>query len=163
MKITRDWITPITTGAFLLTAATGVLLFFHAATGLNKAIHEWLSWLFLIGAILHLAVNFTTFKKYLGQRKGQIMMGVSVLLLALNFIPMEGGHAPPFVPPVRALAQTPLTTLAQVAQTSPEQLRERLTGAGLAVSSDEQSISDLVGDDFGTQMHLLEDLLTHEQ
>ncbi|MCI5142023.1 MAG: DUF4405 domain-containing protein [Candidatus Electrothrix sp. ATG1] len=159
MKITRDWVTPITTGSFLLTAATGVLLFFHAATGLNKAIHEWLSWVFLIGAVLHLAANFTTFKKYLAQRKGQVMLGVSVLLLALNFVPIEGGHEPPFVPPVRALAQTPLTTLAQVAQTSPEQLRKHLIGAGLAVSSDDQSISDLVGDDFGAQMHLLHDLL----
>lgn len=160
MKMTRDWITPITTGAFLLTAVTGVLLFFHAATGLNKAIHEWLSWVFLIGAILHLALNFTTFKKYLSQRKGQVLMGGAVLLLAVNFVPIGEDHAPPFVPPVRALAQAPLTTLAQVAHTSPELLRKRLTSAGITVDSDQQSLSDLVGDDFGVQMHLLEDLFT---
>ncbi len=162
MKITRDWITPITTGAFLLTAVTGVLLFFHAATGLNKAVHEWLSWVFLIGAVVHLALNFAPFKKYLGQRKGQLLMGASVLLLVLSFIPIGGDHAPPFVPPVRALAQAPLTTLAQVARTSPEQLRERLIGAGITANSDQQSISDLVGDDFGAQMHLLEKVLEEE-
>ncbi len=162
MKMTRDWITPIITGAFLLTAVTGVLLFFHAATDFNETIHEWVSWIFLVGALLHLALNFAPFKKYLSQRKGQVMIGASVILLAVNFAPIGGDGAPPFVPPVRALAQAPLTTLAQVAQTSPEQLRERLSAAGIAVDSDQQSVSDLVGDDFGAQMHLLEDLLVDE-
>jgi hypothetical protein len=164
MKMTRDWITPITTGAFLLTAVTGILLFFHAATGLNKAVHEWLSWVFLAGAILHLALNFAPFKKYLTQRRAQVLMGSFVLLLALSFVPMgeEEHHAPPFVPPIKALAQAPLTTLAQVARTSPEQLRERLADQGLAVTSDQQSISELVGNDFRAQVHLLEELLEKE-
>jgi NADH:ubiquinone oxidoreductase subunit K len=168
MKITREWITPITTGAFLLTAVTGVLLFFHAATGLNKAVHEWLSWIFLAGAVLHLVLNFTAFKKYLTQRRGQVLLGLFVLILALSFAPVGGGHHHeehnrPFVPPIKALAQAPLTTLAQVARISPEQLRERLTGAGVAVSSDQQSISELVGDDFRAQLHLLEKLLAGRQ
>jgi len=164
MKMTRDWITPLTTGAFLLTAVTGVLLFFHAATGLNKAVHEWLSWVFLAGAVVHLALNFAPFKKYLVQRKGQVLMGSFVLLLALSFIPIGGEehHAPPYVPPIKALANTPLLTLAQVARTSPEQLRERLADEGLTVKSDQQSISELVGNDFRAQVHLLEELLEEE-
>ncbi|MCI5125339.1 MAG: DUF4405 domain-containing protein [Candidatus Electrothrix sp. AR5] len=164
MKMTRDWITPLTTGAFLLTAVTGVLLFFHAATGLNKAVHEWLSWVFLIGAVVHLALNFAPFKKYLTQRKGQVLMGSCVLLLALSFIPMseKGHHDSPFAPPIKALAHTSLTTLAQVARISPEQLRERLADEGLTVNSDQQSISELVGNDFRAQVHLLEELLEEE-
>ena len=164
MKMTRDWITPLTTGAFLLTAVTGVLLFFHAATGLNKEVHEWLSWVFLIGAILHLALNFGPFKKYLTQRKGQVLMGFFVLLLALSFVPIkeEHHHAPPFVPPIRALAQAPLSTLAQVARTSPEQLSERLSKEGITVASYQQSISELVGDDFRAQVHILEEIFEGE-
>ena len=164
MKMTRDWITPITTGAFLLTAVTGILLFFHAATGLNKAVHEWLSWVFLAGAVLHLTLNFAPFKKYLTQRRAQILMGGFVLLLALSFVPMgeEEHHAPPFVPPIKALARTPLTTLAQVAGTSPEQLRERLSNEGITVVSYQQSISELIGNDFRAQVHLLEELLEQE-
>ncbi|MCI5133007.1 MAG: DUF4405 domain-containing protein [Candidatus Electrothrix sp. EH2] len=164
MKITRDWITPITTGAFLLTAVTGILLFFHADTGLNKAVHEWLSWVFLIGAILHLTLNFAPFKQYLTQRKGQVLMGSFVLLLALSFAPIgdEGHHAPPFVPPIKALAQAPLTTLAQVARISPEKLRERLSNEGIAVASNQQSLSELIGDDFRAQVHILEEILEDE-
>jgi hypothetical protein len=163
MKMTRDWITPITTGAFLLTAVTGVLLFFHAATGLNKAVHEWLSWVFLAGAVLHLALNFAAFKKYLTQRKGQVLLGSFILLLALSFVPLgeehDEKHKRPYVPPIKALAQAPLTTLALVAQASPEQLRERLSNEGITVDSDQQSIRDLIGDDFRAQVHLLEELL----
>ncbi|XCN73625.1 MAG: DUF4405 domain-containing protein [Candidatus Electrothrix aestuarii] len=164
MKMTRDWITPITTGAFLLTAVTGVLLFFHAATGLNKEVHEWISWIFLIGALLHLALNFGPFKKYLTQRKGQVLMGTFVLLLALSFIPFEEEHhhAPPFVPPIKALARTPLSTLAQVAGTSPDQLRDRLSRKGIAVASYDQSLSELIGNDFRDQVHILEELLEEE-
>jgi len=161
MKMTREWITPITTGAFLLTAVTGVLLFFHADTGLNKAVHEWLSWVFLIGAILHLILNFGPFKKYLSQRKGQILLGGFILLLALSFIPIQGGHkhGSPFAAPIKALAGAPLTTLAEVARTTPDQLRAQLSDAGLTVTSDKQSISELVGDDLRAQVHLLQELL----
>ena len=159
--MTRDWITPITTGAFLLTAVTGVLLFFHAATGLNKAVHEWLSWVFLTGAILHLVLNFESFKKHLTRRKGQALIGTFVLLLALSFVPFEEGHHhdSPFVPPIKALARTPLSTLAQVAGTSPDQLRDRLSSEGITVASYQQSLSELVGDDFRAQVHILEEIL----
>ncbi|MCI5114585.1 MAG: DUF4405 domain-containing protein [Candidatus Electrothrix sp. AW5] len=164
MKMTRDWITPITTGAFLLTAVTGILLFFHADTGLNKDVHEWLSWVFLIGAILHLVLNFASFKKHLTQRKGQVLMGSFVLLLALSFIPFEEEHhhAPPFVPPIRALADAPLSTLAQVARTSTDQLRDRLSREGIVVASYDQSLRELIGDDFRDQVHILEELLEKE-
>ncbi len=162
--MTREWITPITTGAFLLTAVTGVLLFFHAATGLNKAVHEWLSWIFLIGAVFHLILNFTSFKKHLTQRKGQVLMGTFALLLVLSFVPFdeEGHHGSPLIPPAKALARTPLSTLAQVAGTSPDQLRDRLSREGITVASYEQSLSELVGDDFRAQVHILEELLEEE-
>lgn len=169
MKMTREWITPITTGAFLLTAVTGVLLFFHAATGLNKAVHEWLSWVFLIGAVFHLILNFTSFKKHLTLRKGQVLIGTFVLLLLLSFVPLGGeghhgsGHrGSTLTPPAKALARTPLSTLAQVAGTSPDQLRDRLSREGIAVASYEQSLSELVGDDLRAQVHILEELLEEE-
>ena len=163
MKMTRDWITPITTGAFLLTAVTGILLFFHADTGLNKAVHEWLSWIFLLGALLHLILNFASFKKHLTQRKGQVLIGTFVLLLALSFIPFEEEHHhSPFEPPIKALARTPLSTLAQVAGTSPDQLRNRLMSEGITVASYEQNLSELIGDDFRVQVHILEELFEGE-
>jgi hypothetical protein len=35
MHIRRDWVTPITAGAFLVSAAAAVLIFFHGESGAN--------------------------------------------------------------------------------------------------------------------------------
>ena len=44
MNQPRSWTTPLLTGTFLLVAATGVLMFFHAPFALVHPAHEWLSW-----------------------------------------------------------------------------------------------------------------------
>ncbi|HEY1090516.1 MAG TPA: DUF4405 domain-containing protein, partial [Burkholderiaceae bacterium] len=63
----RPWITPVVMGAFLLSAVTGVLMFFHLDSGLNKTAHEWLSWAMVIGVGLHVLLNMPAFKRYLKQ------------------------------------------------------------------------------------------------
>lgn len=155
----REWITPIAAGAFLLSAVTGILIFFHLDTGLNKIVHEWLSWILLGSVALHVMANFAGFKRHLGTRRGQILVGVFALVLLLSFVPLGQKGEPPFVAPLRALSQAPLTILAQVAQISPEQLHERLAKAGLQPKSDQQSLSDLVGSDMRKQVQILGTLL----
>lgn len=159
MKIQRNWVTPLTAGAFLLSAVTGVLIFFHVETGANKFVHEWLGWVLLVGAALHVLANFGGLKSHLATARGKWVIGVFVLALAASFIPLSGGDEPPFVQPIRALSQAPLSTLAQVAQTTPENLRDRMVKQGLQPTSDQQSLSDLVGTDIKKQMHVLEKIL----
>ncbi len=167
MQIRREWTTPITAGSFLLVAVTGVLMFFHTDMGLNRMVHEWLSWLFLAVAVFHLAVNFTAFKKYVfADGKGKLLLGVFILVLGLSFAPLGGEHEPPFAPPLRALAELPLATLAQVAKTTPENLlerAERAAGTGASFMSQQQTVRDLVGDDLRRQVHLLNVLLAEKQ
>jgi hypothetical protein len=43
MKITRDWATPLTAGAFILMASTGMPMFFHLDRGIIHLAHEWLT------------------------------------------------------------------------------------------------------------------------
>lgn len=155
MSIKREWTTPITAGAFLLLAVTGVFMFFHAAPGLAKEAHEWVGWIFLAAAAFHLAVNFAAFKNYLAQRKGQVLLGVFALVLLVSFAPVGGNGEPPYVAPLRSLGKAPLATLAQVAQISPEQVIERLKKEGLAVQSAQQSLSELVGEDVRKQVHFM--------
>ncbi|NBW51152.1 MAG: DUF4405 domain-containing protein, partial [Betaproteobacteria bacterium] len=50
----RPWITPAVIGSFTLLSVTGILMFFHLDSGLNKLAHEWLSWIFVIVVVLHI-------------------------------------------------------------------------------------------------------------
>ena len=107
MTLQRDWITPITMGAFGLLAATGVLMFFHLDSGLNETAHQWLSWVLLGGVALHAAVNWAGVRRHLAGWKGRAALGVFATVLALSFVPLGGKGEPPFLPPVRALADAP--------------------------------------------------------
>lgn len=161
MSIQRKWVTPITAGAFLLSAVTGVLIFFHLDSGADKPVHEWLGLLLIAAAILHVTANFAGLKLHLATLRGQLLIGafVIVLLVSFTFIGNESGE-PPFVQPIRALAQAPLTTLAQVAQVTPKELRTRLSQAGIESTSNAQSLSELVGVDTRKQMQVLGTVLT---
>jgi hypothetical protein len=160
MKIQRSWVTPFTAGAFLLSGVTGILIFFHLETGANKFMHEWLGWVLLGGAALHVIANYTGLKSHLVSLRGQLLIGIFAVALLVSFIPFGGEQDEPFIPPIRALAQAPLTTLAQVAQVTPGQLREKLSQAGYQSTSDQQTLNDLVGSDTRKQIHVMESIFT---
>lgn len=155
MNIQRSWATPIAAGAFLLSAVTGVLIFFHVDSGLNKAAHEWLSWLLLGGVVLHVVANLGGFKRHFASRGGLALMGVFALLLALSFIAPAGKSEPPFMASVRALSDAPLSTLALVARQTPDSLRARLAAEGLHPSSDTQTLGELAGHDMRQRVRIL--------
>ncbi len=156
----RPWITPLVIGAFALSAVTGVLMFFHLDSGLNKLAHEWLSWAMLVAVGLHAALNLPAFKRYFGQKTALGVMGLFALLLALSFVSLPGGKKPPsWGAPIQALAQAPLPVLAQVLGQSPQQLQAQLAQSGLTVDSDQQSLQDLVGPELKAQVRMLNRLL----
>lgn len=156
----RPWITPLVIGAFGLSAVTGVLMFFHLDSGLNKTAHEWLSWAMVIGVTLHLLLYVNAFKRYFTQTTGRLVVGAFALVLALSFIPAGGAKSEPgFAPPVRALAQAPISVLAQVAGLSTEEVKTRLQAAGINASSEQQSVADLVGSDLRRQIGVLTQVL----
>ncbi len=159
MKLQRDWVTPITMGAFGLLAVTGVLMFFHLDSGLNETAHQWLSWVLIAGVAMHAAVNWAGMKRHLAGWRARAALAVFALLLAASFLPLGGKGEPPFVPPLRALADAPLPVLAQVAQTSPDELRARLQRAGVDVRSDADTVHALVGDDTRAQIRVLGQVL----
>lgn len=160
MTVSREWATPLTMGAFGLLAVTGVLMFFHLDTGLNKAAHEWLGWVLLAGVGLHVMANLPAFKRYLRQRRAQAVVGVFALVLGLSFLPLGGGDGkPPFVAPVQALAAAPLPVIAAAAGVTPDQARARLAAAGVAVPAGDGPVPALASADLGRQMRLLNAVL----
>lgn len=156
----RPWITPLVIGAFVLSAVTGVLMFFHLDSGLNKLAHEWLSWAMLVGVALHALVNLGALKRYFSQTTGRVVMAAFAGLLALSFIPLGGAAKgkPPFIAPIQAMARAPLSALAPVLGMDAPTLRERLQSLGIQAASDTQSLESLVGQDTRKQVDVLAQL-----
>ena len=167
MELKREWVTPFAIGAFLISAVTGVAIFFHIDTGLAKFAHEWLSWLLLIAVLLHIGANLFGFKRYFTGWRSLTIITASVLIVVASFAISGGGRGaggPPHMRAARALAKAPLSVLAQVAKISPAELRTRLAMAKLpAPTSDEQSLSDLVGPNRHKQIHIMADVLSDKK
>ncbi|OIN86072.1 MAG: hypothetical protein AUJ12_06950 [Alphaproteobacteria bacterium CG1_02_46_17] len=142
------WATPLVAGAFLLMAATGILMFFHLDTGLNKAAHEWLGWVFVIGAAFHIFSNFPGFKKKMAKPLSIGIAGIFVTLLLLSFIPLEkGGNNGKMIAgaAMNSLASAPISVVAQVTHADPQELLAALNAGGMSISSADMSINDAVG------------------
>jgi len=131
----RTWATPVTIGAFVLMAATGVLMFFGWRGGLTSEAHEWLSWLFLAGVAAHLVVNWRPLTLHLKSRWGRISLAAAVVMLAVAVLPtgLRTGHRLHGLVE-QAVAEAPLATLADLAKVAPGELERRLKARGITAT-----------------------------
>lgn len=150
MQYVRPWATPLTIGAFVLMATTGLLMFFHLESGLNKVAHEWLGWAMVTGVAAHSALHWRSFKRYLTDlRTGQVIVGFFVLLLAASFFVQgeEGEDLPPPGMALQGLIRAPVSTVAQVAGKPEAELIAALQAGGIPVESANQPLAAVVGED----------------
>ncbi|OAN54123.1 hypothetical protein A6A04_12850 [Paramagnetospirillum marisnigri] len=142
-------------GSFALIAVTGILMFFHLDSGLNKLAHEWLGWGLVAAVGLHAAANLGMFKRYFHQRAALAVMGACLLLLAASFVSPPGDKAKPsHILAVQALLDAPVTVAAQVAGTDAEDAVARLRAAGFNARA-ELSLRQMAGAGRDEQMKAL--------
>lgn len=156
LRLTK-WAGPLTIGSFGVVAVTGILMFFHLNTGLMKLLHEWMSLLFVLGAIAHIAVNWRAFLGYFRKPVAIIIIAVPLALGALSFLPEGSGssHRPPFAETSRALEQSSLSVVARVVKHSPESLMEELKTKGIRVRNGEQTIREIASENSVRSMEVL--------
>ncbi|MDQ7248143.1 DUF4405 domain-containing protein [Dongia sedimenti] len=139
----RRWATPLTIGAFLLMAVTGVVMFFEADHGLTTVVHQWFSWIFILGAGGHIAANSRPFVNYLKTRGGQASVAACLLVLAASFFSWGLVTGPQLERPIeQSLIEAPLSALAPLTGTTAEALLARLKAEGIAANAG-QSVRDL--------------------
>lgn len=152
----RNWATPLIIGASILLAVTGVLMFFHLDSGLNKTAHEWLSWLFIAGMAGHVIANLPSLKRHLTAPLGRGIVVVFVLLLAGSFMSFGGGKGKP---PMRLIAQSvaaaPLASVAGVAGTSVEDLVRKLQRGGYDKAEASVSVRQLADGNQGEENRIM--------
>ena len=147
MKISRELATPLTIGAFTLMAATGLLMFFHRDSGLNKFAHEWLGWVMIAAVALHAAVNWNAFKRYfVSSVTGRAVIATFAVILIASFAPL--GRSKSATPPVlamNAITRAPISAIAPLTGLTANEIVSTLNNAGLAVSGPEASIASVAG------------------
>lgn len=152
MKL-RDWATPMTIGAFAIMAATGLLMFFHLETGINKPAHEWVGLVMVAAAAAHAAANWLAFKRYvLASAIGRAVIGLGVGVLALSFLPLGGadGGSPPVLA-MRAVSRAPIAAVAALTGRPTDALLGDLERAGVALPGPEASLDSVTGSDRALQ------------
>lgn len=151
----RTWSTPLTMGAFLLMAVTGVLMFFDVVPGYLSFAHEWFSWLFLLGAGAHMVVHVRPLARHLESRWGRGSVAVFALVTAISAFSFGRITAPQLKwPIVEALVGAPLSAVAGLTGTAPATVVGRLERHGIAATPD-QSIRELAARSGEDEFHIL--------
>lgn len=135
----REWATPLALGAFFLSAATGLVIFFGYPVGMNKFAHEWLGWALVAGVVLHAGLHWGALKRHLGRPLGQGLVGLFVILFGLSFLPKpeDPNHKySPYFLASEAMLDAPLSLAVQVAKTDLDLVLTRLRAAGFDPAPD---------------------------
>lgn len=149
MRLSREWATPITIGVFAIMSVTGILMFFHLNTGLNKPVHQWAGLVMVAGVALHVAVNWRAFQIYfLSGVLGRAIIGLGIAVLALSFLPLGAkGGASPGALALNAIAKAPISAVAPLTGKPAAQVLEDLAKAGITLPNAEASIDSVTGSD----------------
>ncbi len=152
MKKPRASVTPMAIGSFLLLGVTGLLMLFKVRGGLIVVAHEWLSPIFLIGACLHIWLNWGPVRAHLSRARGMIIVGLFAVLLAFAIAPFKAvdeiarergqGQEVLLRTAAELLLQARISTLAELTGRGPQQLRDSLGRCGIRVATDEVTLAD---------------------
>ena len=139
----REWATPLTIGSFIISAVTGIVIFFHIRIGLVRPAHEWLSWFLVLGVILHVITNWTSIKRYFSIPISSSIITGFIILSVLVFVPITEKKTRPLHLAGNALLETSLQTVALVGKEDSRHLIERLRKKGVMVNNAEQTIKEI--------------------
>jgi hypothetical protein len=153
----RIWATPLVVGAFLIMGTTGVLMFFHLDTGLNKEIHEWAGLLMVVGGLAHLTLNWRPFTTYLKRPLASTIMALGAVVLGASFLTVgaAGGPEAAIGAVVGAVGEARVEVLAELAGKSTDQVIADISAAGLSGANGQSTLSGLAKGDRGLQMQAI--------
>ena len=156
MKDIRSWATPFTIGAFFLSGLTGIMMFFGLAYGLIRPVHEWLSWLFVIGSVFHIQANWKVFISYFTKPLGRGIIASFVIIILIAFLPFGGGgRKSPNSALSRIVSSLPIETVATALNERPEELVKRMNARGINVSGRSDTISEIAAANGMESMRIL--------
>ena len=156
-RFINKWGSTLIFASFVITAVTGVMLYFHVRVSPIEALHVWIGFLMIAGALFHVVRNWGQFLGYFRRPAFYGGLLVTALISAWLALPAltstqtaEGGRPSlrSAIAISRAVSSATLADLAPLARTDANGLMEKLSGMGIAVSDPTaslQSVADLAG------------------
>jgi hypothetical protein len=136
--------TPLTAGLFLVSAVSGVALFFHWSSATFHRMHEWLSMLLLAPFALHMVKNWKPLLAY-AKRRTLLMPLLLCVVVAVPFALTAGKSRArnPAFQTVALMTRATLEELAPIIGTAPEDLLRKLQARGYKANSTRDTPSDI--------------------
>jgi len=153
----RDWATPLMIGGLALMGVTGVLMFFHLETPLNKSVHEWGGLVFVTAALAHIVSHFRSFRLHFKDLVKLGLIGAFALVLGVSFLnlfPQEGGAGGPKAV-IGRLTALPLRNLGLAAGKNEEDLQGILAESGVSAATLDQSLDQIMQGQQGEKFRIL--------
>lgn len=136
--------TPLTAGLFMVSAVSGVALFFHWSSATFHRMHEWLSMLLLAPFVLHMVKNWKPLLAYAKRRTLLIPLLLSVVVAVPFALTAGKGRAGnPALQTVALMTRATLEDLAPIIGTAPEDLLRQLQARGYQASSTHDTPVDI--------------------
>ncbi len=139
----RRWATPLTIGAGIFVATTGLLMFFVMENPFKFA-HELIGIGFSVAIVLHVSSNWRSFKRYFSQR-GTVsiialawLIGISLVITSAILSEEESEELI-----VTRIEKTPIVLLAPVVGMDVKELVNQLGSDGFTIDNPEMSIEQL--------------------
>ncbi len=119
------------------------MMFFQGNLGLITVVHEWFSWIFLLGSTGHIAANIKPLLNHLKSYWGQISVVLFTTFLILSFFSWGMITGPQLKKPIeQTLINASLTALAGLTGTTLADLLGKFKKQGIDATAD-QSIREI--------------------
>lgn len=129
--------TPFTTGLFMVSLISGVVIFFHLGGSAFKGMHEWLSMVLIVPFILHMWRNWRPLVSYFKHLPMAIALVVSLIAAGAFFLPAgSGAGGPPQLVFLQKVLANKVSDVAPLVGETPETLTAKLNAAGYVATPD---------------------------
>ncbi|HPQ71474.1 MAG TPA: DUF4405 domain-containing protein [bacterium] len=157
----RSIASPLTIASFLGVAVTGLCLFFGVHSGFLKQAHEILSLIFVLGSVLHIAVNWKATVTHLRRPLGVVMAVLVVIVTVVAFVPHgdEGRGGNPVRKSVALMMDSDLTVVAALTNKTEPELRELLRLNGIEIAQADGTVRQIAAASNQNPMKVLSVLL----
>jgi len=158
MKISKEWATPLTAGAFIVMSVTGLLMFFDAETGFNKPAHEWVGLIMVTAVIFHTVVNWKSLKNHFMNNKiGRTLIIIGAVFTILSFYsgPKENKKVGPNQLVMEQMLKAPLTRVSLFIDEPIDTVVSKLKTQGFNITDVNQSLKQITNENRELQFKAL--------